>query len=168
LQKQDRGVVAAFDQTECMFEPSNWFVTFHELSERRWVNWLSWGRYKHVSAFGYCAMAQCWVFVDVLASRMRVRLASDDLADRLIAAESASGMVLKMPPVDVDRKPLRLKPLLYCVPATAHLLGLPMGALRPDALFRQCLAHGGKPVSNDDDQVQHKNRSLGGAATASG
>lgn len=145
------------DQNECMFEPANWFVTFHRRSERRWVNWLAMGEFKHVSAFGYCAMAQCWVFVDVLASRMRVRVAADDLADRMIAAESASGPVVKMPPVSLDRKPVRLKPLLYCVPATAHLLGLPMGALRPDALYRQCLVNGGEIIGKENDPVRQQN-----------
>jgi hypothetical protein len=146
-----------FDQDEADFEPANWFVTFHERSERRWVNWMALGRFKHVSAFGYCALAGCWVFVDVLASRMRVRVARDDLADRLIAAESAAGTVLKMPPVNMNRKPVRLKAMLYCVPATAHLLGLPMGALRPDALFRQCLANGAEPIDENPDEVRHKN-----------
>ena len=135
-------------------EPSNWFVTFHERSERQWVNRFCPGKFKHVGAFGYVAEARVWVFVDFLTARLMVRVASDRSADILIAEETAGGTVVKMPEIDKESKKYRLKPGLWCVPATAHLLGLGGSALLPDQLFRQCMANGGQMVTQNNELVQ--------------
>lgn len=146
--------MAGFDQNENLaWEPEHWFVTFHERSDRWWVNWFAGRRFKHVTAFGYVASAHVWVFMDVLASRMRIRVVDDRFSDGLLAEQTLSGVVVKMPPKVIDFAEIRLKWGFWCVPAVAHLTGMGASALRPDALYRQCLANGGEIVRRDGHEI---------------
>ena len=141
-----------FSMEEC--EPREWFIVFHRQSENWWVNWLAWGRYKHVSAFGTVPWSGDWVFFDFLTGRSRFLVVPNEKADRFLAHYSKLGVIVKMPAPDpADIRP-KIKPGLWCVTTVAHLLGLRTCALRPDALLRHCLANGGTIVVDDDDETQ--------------
>jgi hypothetical protein len=150
------------------FEPECWFVSFHVKSSRRWVNLLCIGRFKHVTAFGYVAAAKAWVVMDVLGSRMMVRVVRSDKDINVLAEMSAAGTVVRMPPVDRTRKNFRPKLVFHCVSFVAHTLGLSGSALRPDTLYRKCLRHGGEIISERSDDIRHKTRSQHSKTTSAG
>jgi len=131
-------------------EPQEWFVVFHRKSTRRWVKWLTWGGYEHVSAFAQVKPAAVWLFFDVMVGRIRLLTVNDSQADAMIGHYSRQGLIVRMMapiPADDGFKP---RPGFWCVPAIAHLLGLRTCALRPNALLRQCLANGGTIVVEDE------------------
>lgn len=126
------------------FEPEVWYVAFWPESTRWWANWLSFGRFRHVSAFGWVSQAQCWLFFEVMSNRTEIRAVPAAFERHALAPILDHCTVLKMPALDRGDLRVKLKPGFWCVPAVAHLIGLRSCALRPDALFRHCLAHGGE------------------------
>ena len=142
----------SFYMQDC--EPREWFVVFHRDSTRPVFNFLAWGRFKHVSAFGQVPITGDWVFYDFLTARMRVLVVPDDKSNVFLAHFANMGTILRMPAPNIEDERIRLKPGYWCVPAVAHLLGLSTCALRPDTLFRHCLANGGVIVVDDEDETQ--------------
>lgn len=140
----------ALPPSQC--EPREWFVVFHRSSKRRIVNLLAWGRFKHVSAFGQIPYTGDWLFFDYLTSRTRVMTVPDDKSTEYLAHYSNLGAIVRMPAPNPDDERMKLKLGLWCVTAVAHLLGLSTCALRPDTLFRHCLANGGVIVVDDDHE----------------
>jgi hypothetical protein len=110
-----------------------WFVAFKTKAKMRIANLFP-GRFKHVMAFA--SRDGLWAFCDVAPFASQFIIVPDPLADPMIANAIADATVLK-----VVAGPGRLGGL-WCVPATANLTGVPSCALRPDAFFRDCLAHG--------------------------
>ncbi len=145
-----------YDLAAC--EPEKWFVVFHRHSDKWWVRWLAVGRFKHVSAFGFNENTRTWTFISFLTSRLRVLTVTDAQADRLLDYYSGLGAIVSMkaPPFADDS--VRPKLLFTCVSTVAHLLALPGCALRPDALYRQCLRNGGTIVVDDRDEGRRKPR----------
>jgi hypothetical protein len=130
-------------------EPQQWFVCFsREKSAAWWVRALAWGRYDHVRAFAAIGGMNLWVFYDVNLAGVTLRVAREgEAAQRLIADWIAGADVLH-----VARRPaagLPRWPVFSCVTMIKHLVGLPGGALRPDRLWHDLLAHGAKRF---DDQ----------------
>ena len=125
--------------------PDKWFVVFHKRATRRWINWLAMGRYKHVSAFGFCEVASAWVLIDATLRRTELVVVPDRLMTATMAKLIGDADVVEIEPQD------RGWPLigLFCVSTIRHVLGLPGCALRPDALYRQCLANGGRILSGE-------------------
>jgi hypothetical protein len=122
---------------------SGWTIAFHRRAARRWVEWLAGGRYKHVSAFTYVSSLRLWVLYDVkLAGAPIVLLPDSQAAIARISAHLADADLITMPP----RESGGLCMGFFCVPAIKHLVGLRGGALRPDALWRDCLRQGGNVV----------------------
>lgn len=130
--------------SEC--EPKDWFVVFQEYSPRRWIRWLARGRFKHVSVFGVVDRANSWVFYDFNLDRSRVYVVSNHEADIAIGHFIGDATVVRMARPIGREAEVNLRPGWWCVPAVAHILGLRSCALRPDALFRQCLAQGGEII----------------------
>jgi hypothetical protein len=126
-------------------EPMHWAVCFTRKSATRWANWLPIGRYKHVRAFGCVPEINTWIFFDPSWRRTTIRVARGDAANELIREFLYLADVIQMPVCERRRAP----PIFgWCVPAVAHLLGLPSGALRADRLFRDCLRHGGELLAD--------------------
>lgn len=130
--------------SEC--EPKDWFVVFTEESDKWWIRWLARGRFKHVSCFGYVERAYSWVFYDFYLDRARISVVNDHEANALIGHYSSSGTVVRMARPIGREAEVNLRSGWWCVPAVAHIIGLKSCALRPDALFRQCLANGGEII----------------------
>ncbi|MBW8285092.1 MAG: hypothetical protein K0M55_15990 [Rhizobium sp.] len=139
-------------------EPKDWFVVFHENRGRWWVDWLACGRFKHVSVFGKVERSGAWVFYDFHLDRAHIMVVGDWEADIAIGHYADMGTVVRFPRLLSNVGAFAFRPGWWCVPAVAHIIGLRTCALRPDALFRQCLANGGEIVGregqNDDPENQ--------------
>jgi hypothetical protein len=126
-------------------EPVHWQLCFSRKSATAFANFLPIGRYKHVRAFGYVAHINTWIFFDPSWRRTTIRVARGDAANALIHEFLYLADVIQMPACErAGAAPL----FGWCAPAVAHLLGLASGALRPDALFRDCLRHGGELLAD--------------------
>lgn len=132
---------------EC--EPAEWFVVFHDKSDKWWVNLLAWGRFKHVSVFGKVPRSGSWVFYDLHSDRAHVLVVGDWEADMAIAYYSMCGPVVRFPRLLSDASGFVFRPGFWCVPAVAHIIGLRTCALRPDTLYRQILAKGGELIGSE-------------------
>ncbi|WP_457663986.1 hypothetical protein [Sinorhizobium medicae] len=130
--------------SEC--EPKDWFIVFHEDSPKWWIRWLARGRFKHVSVFGAVPRSNSWVFYDFNLDRSRVYVVADYESDIAIGHFASMGTVVRMARPFGREAEINLRPGWWCVPAVAHIVGLRGCALRPDALFRQCLAQGGEII----------------------
>jgi hypothetical protein len=124
-------------------EPPLWVLCFSRETRHRWVGWLTPGRYKHVRAYGYIPGMACWQFFDLHLNGLSLAVVRDGPAARAVLSEwMASADLMRIPRLG----PMRRPPLiLTCVAAVRHLIGLPGGTLRPDALWRDCLRNGGEP-----------------------
>lgn len=141
-------------------EPKEWFVVFHEQSSKWWVNLLAWGRFKHVSVFGKVERSGSWVFYDLHSDRAHVMVIGDWEADIALAYYSECGPVIRFSRLLSDVAGFSFRPGFWCVPAVAHIIGLRTCALRPDALYRQCLAKGGELIGSkgQDDEGQNSRK----------
>jgi hypothetical protein len=122
--------------------PARWLICFRHRSGLWWVDLIP-GRFKHVRAFGCVPECDTWVFYDPCL-RTTVFLARGAGARHLMLEWSRDAAVLAMTPL--PREHLRVSPF-SCVTAIQSILGLPGGALRPDALYRQCLRNGAQIVA---------------------
>lgn len=129
--------------------PESWTLVFNREAATWWVGWLAFGRYKHVRAYAYVPFLHVWVFIDTHLGGSDVIVTADgEPAQRQIAAWIVNADLIRMR----RHLPARryLTPPFYCVGAVKRLLGLNCGALRPDALYRYCLAHGAEPFEVAD------------------
>lgn len=128
-----------------MIEP-NWILLFCKKRGRWWVRLLACGRYHHVKAIAYLHAMRTWLFYDVKFNGTRLMLAREDepgtrafLHDYLDCCD-----LIAMPRLPV---PKRVAPHagFWCTLAMKHLVGIRTAALRPDQLWRDSVAAGGKP-----------------------
>jgi hypothetical protein len=146
-------------------EPKEWFIVFHEETDKWWINALACGRFKHVSVFGKVERSGSWVFYDFHADQAHIMVVGDWEADIAIAYYTQCGPIIRFPRLLADAPRTMLRPGLWCVPAIAHLIGLRTCALRPDTLYRHCLAKGGTLVvagrQTDEDSEDGKGSGTG-------
>jgi hypothetical protein len=128
-------------------EPTRWHVCFCRRAARPWLERLPVGRYKHVRAFGAVASINTWIFFDPALDRVAIKVARGDAARALMAEWLTDADVIRMP--HVSRETLRLRFGGWCVPQVKAVVGITGGALRPDALWRDCLRQGGEIVTAD-------------------
>lgn len=140
------GVVAG----PLIVEPDTWVLVFDRVASSRWTSWLALGKYKHVRAYAYVRFLHVWVFFDVDMGRTYIFHAADGEPARQVIehwiSPGADLMRFKRLPTKTRGPPI----LGFCVPAVKRLIGLQCVALRPDALYRQCLRHGGVPFEAGD------------------
>jgi hypothetical protein len=124
-------------------EPAEWFVVFHPAASSRWLSALAMGRFKHVSAFTYVQVGDCWLFLDAEWTGLRIVHAKHEIARQQIARYAAHGVIVKCRRADA---PMRLwsRAGFTCVSAVKQLLRVKTWSLRPDALYRHLLANGGE------------------------
>lgn len=126
--------------------PQRWMLLFHRRAKTEWINrWLP-GRWKHVSALGYFAETQCWVWY-TFNLRQTWIVAWPSTRDDLLVRVLGQADVLSIAPNRDAARPVLAA--WTCVGAMKHLIGLRCGALRPDTLWRDCLAAGAKVVNDD-------------------
>jgi hypothetical protein len=146
-------------------QPSRWVICFRKTTDSRWISWLACGRYKHVSAFGYIAEVDHWVFLDWRITTLDVIVARGTGADQLMAYYTRDADLLGMAPRKRGRG-LRLG--LWCVPAVKHLVGIRGSALRPTALWKDCIRQGAEILHECARPASHSTRSDGPAAGEAG
>lgn len=128
-------------------KPTRWLLVFQRSTKSRLVRWLANGTYKHVMAIGYVAEVDHWLFFDWRASTIDIIAARGDHAMQLMDHYTHDADVLGMVPKPSPGYGLRLG--WWCVPAIKHLVGIKGSALRPDALWRDCIAQGADILSHD-------------------
>lgn len=125
-------------------EPVQWNVVFHRKAMTRWSSLIAMGQFKHVSAFAYLAGLKGWVLFDVQFARLRIVILPDTFDSRVIIGQVMKGNSVVL----ISRREgggIRFFRFgFFCTTAIKHLLGLRGSTLRPDALFRSCLANGGE------------------------
>jgi hypothetical protein len=128
-----------------IIQPS-WILVFCKNPGRWWVRLLAWGRYHHVKAIAHLPRMRGWLIYDVKFNGTRLMFAHED--------DPATGAFLRdyldntdtiaMPRVPMPRR--RFPQLgFWCTIAMRHLVGIRSRALRPDRLWRDCVAAGGRP-----------------------
>jgi hypothetical protein len=134
--------------------PETWTLVFAREASTWWAGFIAFGRYKHVRAYAYVPFLHVWVFYDVHFTGTEILVASEGPPARALIASWIAGADLirinRLPAADRRRPPL----LGFCVPAIKRLIGLRCGALRPDALYRSCLEHGGEQFEADDGRAK--------------
>lgn len=128
--------------------PRQWIIVFDRKAATWWINWLPLGKYKHVRAFGYVPEAKAFIFYDVAFDRTMIAIACDQAATALIREWLTDADAISMPARAAGLPAPRIG--FWCVQAIKHLIGLRSGALRPSALWRDCLRQGGEIVANEN------------------
>lgn len=128
-------------------EALRWTIVFHRKAENRFFSMIALGRFKHVSALAWVPeLGQWWVY-DVGFRRTRLKVLVDGASAQAIIAAIIKDNATVTVDIREDQLPwMRLG--LFCTTAVSHLIGLRCGALRPDALYRHLVAHGG--IVRDD------------------
>jgi hypothetical protein len=134
-------------------EPTQWYVCFCRRAATRWLERLPVGEFKHVRAFGCVPAINTWIFFDPALDHTTIRVARGAAAELLMAQWLTDSEVVRMP--IVSREILWPRLGGWCVPQIKHLLGIRSGALRPNALLRDCLRHGGRTVSQNESANAH-------------
>ena len=131
-----------------MIEP-NWILLFSKKRGRWWVRLLAWGRYHHVKAIAYLPAMHAWLFYDVKFNGTRLMLAheNDPGSRAFLHSYLDSCDLVAMPRLPI---PKRVAPQagFWCTIAMKHLVGIRAAALRPDQLWRDSIAAGGKPYES--------------------
>lgn len=129
------------------FEPLTWLVVFQSKSSMWWINRFVPGRFKHVVAAGWVEASKVWIFYEVYWGRTSVQAMPEAEGTayfgRLMGADPDAA-VLRVEAREARPACFRLG--FWCVPAVKHLVGLRSGALRPDRLWRDCIASGAEIV----------------------
>lgn len=138
-------------------EPARWTIVFHRKAANRFFSIIAFGEFKHVSAFAWIPDLRIWLTFDAGFRRTKiVALPDTDESKALICGLIAGNAIVTMPVRD-DALPL-MRLGLFCTTAVKHLIGLNSSALRPDALFRHCIAQGGA-LSDDAESANTTGRS---------
>jgi hypothetical protein len=131
-----------------LIEP-NWILLFSKKRGRWWVRLLACGRYHHVKAIAYLPAMRAWQFYDVKFNGTRLMLSrEDDPGSRAFLHDYLESCdLLAMPRLPI---PKRFAPQagFCCTIAMKHLVGIRAVALRPDRLWRDTVAAGGKPYAS--------------------
>lgn len=135
--------VAAFRR----FRVHEWFLAFRTDTGDPIARFLTRGqRFRHVSCFGFVHPAGCWTFYDWNLASTMLSVVPEALADEALAyAIDGATIVRFVPPAVIWRSNPKLG--FWCVTSVAHLTGVRSSALRPDALFRDCVAQGGTIIA---------------------
>lgn len=132
-------------------EITEWYIAFYPHHGHWWTKFIP-GRWKHCAAFSFSRIARTWVFLDVSIYGVKciVLPASED-SHLVLAHWTAGAGVLKMP----AQCHLAPRPRLgmWCVPFVKHLIGIKGGAVRPDALWKDCLRQGAEVISDGATQT---------------
>lgn len=138
--------------------PQDWFIVFHDTTKRTWLRWLAFGRFKHVSCFGWVEATRQYVFFDPALERNWLRVVPPEVAEMPANGLSLTGdyhggdivrylhlgVVVRLPVQTDDALMANARPGLGCVRDVARVVGIRTWSLRPDALFKKCLRLGGQ------------------------
>lgn len=141
-------------------EPSCWYVAFHEKGHGRFVSALAFGRFKHVSAFGYYPGFKGWLYVDPQFGRLRLLMISHE-QHKLVLNEIEGATLVRFEVGErAFRASLPSRLFLYCVPVIKYLIGLSCVAITPCGLYRQLLKSGGIEIDASEPKVSQEQNKL--------
>jgi hypothetical protein len=128
-----------------LIEP-NWTLLFSKKRGRWWVRLLACGRYHHVKAIAYLPAMRAWLFYDVKFNGTRLMLAREgDPGTRAFLHDYLDSCdLVAMPRLPIPKR-VAAHAGFWCTLAMKHLVGIRTGALRPDRLWRDSVAAGGRP-----------------------
>jgi hypothetical protein len=132
-----------------VIEP-NWILLFSKKRGHWWVRLLACGRYHHVKAIAYLPALRAWLFYDVKFNGTRVLLVREDEpgSRAFLHYYLDSCDLVAMPRLPLPKR-VAPQPGFWCTLAMKHLVGICAAALRPDQLWRDSIAAGGKPYASD-------------------
>lgn len=122
-----------------------WHVAFWRMPHRRrWHHMLAPGPYKHVSAFGYSARCNVWVFYNPAGNGERIEVCANDATflDLLDSIKERADLVTLT--LGAPRPHPAWRPGVYCVPQIVRLLGVRSSALTPRGLYRDLVRAGAR------------------------
>jgi hypothetical protein len=126
--------------------PGAWYAVFYGKGRRTlWWDWLCRPGFQHVLAFGYEPRSDRWLVYDVTQARTYVRAYEPAEFPRWLDALPDGHKILLFEADDAPARPF-WRTGFWCVPATAHLIGAPSRALRPEGLYRDLVRLGAKPA----------------------
>lgn len=134
-------------------EARRWSIIFHREAENRFFGAIAMGHFKHVSAFAFVPGPGVWLYYDVGFRRTKIVVLPDNLQSKLTLAAIVEGNAVVTMPRRDDNLPL-MRFGLFCTTAVKHLVGVRCGAIRPDALYRHCIAHGGTLSDNGTEAAR--------------
>jgi len=124
-------------------EPARWLLVFKRRTDSLLARILACGEFKHVCAYACLPGAKVWLIFDVNLERTAPIVVPFGGEHAWLLDLIDDSEVISM----ARREGRSTLPLFgWCVPAIAHLVGLRTWALRPDALYRYCVANGGTPM----------------------
>jgi hypothetical protein len=133
------------DRRDLALEPQSFVLVFSRVALHPWQRWL--GRYKHVRAYAYLPATEHWLFYDVHYRRTQILVVPDgDAVIAILAVWQRDADIIRVPRRDDAHLFFRIG--FWCVPAMKHLIGLRSSALRPDALWRDCVRAGGQQLGS--------------------
>lgn len=134
--------------------PSRWLIIFNREAAGRWQSLVAMGRYKHVRAMGYVPGVRHWLCYDVTFRGTQIVVVRDgsDEFRAMFDDWTADADILWMDARPAGRA--RFPPVFLCTTSIKHLLGLRCSALRPDALYRHCLANGAEPLDERAEEAR--------------
>ncbi len=126
---------------------TRWHVVFWKTVFRpSWLHRLAPGPYKHISALGYSARCNVWVFYYPAGNGDRIEVVAND--ETFLALVDYLKERADLLEVDVTRRHHPLwRPGFYCVPQIIRLLGVQSSALTPRGLFNDLLRSGARQSS---------------------
>jgi hypothetical protein len=131
-----------------LIEP-NWILLFSKKRGPWWVRLLACGRYHHVKAIAYLPALRAWLLYDVKFNGTRLFLAhEEDPATNAFLHDCLDDCDLMAMPRLPTPKRVAPHPGFWCTFAMKHLVGIRTAALRPDRLWQDCIAAGGKPLGS--------------------
>jgi hypothetical protein len=126
---------------------SIWHIVFTRNVPSPLWNYLIPGKFKHVQAFGFCAEANTWVFIDPAFTGVDVIVVPDNDVNIYIEAAMVGGCEVLS--IARRRHPgPNFRVVCCCTSQIRHLIGLPGWGPRglvPDRLYRDCLKAGALP-----------------------
>ena len=82
-------------QTDVIGSPTRWMIVFDREAASWWTNFIAFGHYKHVRAFGYVHEADAYLFYDVKFGGTVLQIARGDGARALMLEWTANADVLR-------------------------------------------------------------------------
>ena len=131
----------------CALEPPLWILVFSRHTKIWWIRLLACGRYKHVKAFAYVPGMDIYLFFDWSLDRAGIVAAPNtaETVNGYLAKFIADADLMAAPQRGRERRIPRFG-IFSCVTAVKHLIGVRCPAMRPDGLWRYCIAAGGQPL----------------------
>lgn len=134
-------------------EPRWWVLSFGRKADQWWIEWLVPGKYKHVRAAAPLPELGGWIFYDVHLGGTSIIVAANGPEAEIVWSQFRRDSDLLRFHVKPGAKCSPFYSIFsrfgfgfFCAPAIKHLLGLRSGALRPTALYRDCLAAGAEHI----------------------